>query len=142
MPRSKGHIQLIVRAIVVKGKNLLVCRIKEANYYFLPGGHVEFGEHVETALRRELREELGLRVRSAKHIGVVHNTFMDGKTMVHEMNFVFAVRPDRHRDRGLEGHLEFSWIPLAQLSTVRVYPTRIKRALVGWLKNKKPFAVL
>ena len=32
------------------------------------GGHVDFGEKIEDALRRETKEELGLSIKSAKHL--------------------------------------------------------------------------
>ena len=38
-----------------------------------PGGGIEVGESMLTALKRELREEVGLRCKSAKVLGVYHN---------------------------------------------------------------------
>ena len=49
----------IVRAVMIKDKKLLVAEYI-GHYYFLPGGHVEVGESAESALIRELQEELGV----------------------------------------------------------------------------------
>lgn len=52
--------------IVFDGKFLIVRRSENARaeigYWELPGGRLEFGETTEDALRRELREEVGLEV--------------------------------------------------------------------------------
>lgn len=49
-------------AIVRNGRLLLIRRLKppEAGCWGLPGGKVDFLETVETAIRREAREELGV----------------------------------------------------------------------------------
>lgn len=53
--------------IVMDGKVLLAKRPKSKKLapdkYHLPGGHVEFGEDLKTALRREIQEELGVDVK-------------------------------------------------------------------------------
>ena len=46
----------IVRAVMIKDKKLVAEYI--GHHYFLPGGHVEVGESAESALIRELLEEL------------------------------------------------------------------------------------
>src|ERR1700679_2803108 len=59
------HPQLAVSAAIFRdGKILLVRRAKSpANgFYSLPGGRVEFGESLHTALHREVDEETGLKI--------------------------------------------------------------------------------
>jgi nucleoside triphosphatase len=50
---------LIVRS---DGKILLVKSYKWNNYFSVPGGHIEFGERAEDAIKREILEETGLDV--------------------------------------------------------------------------------
>jgi ADP-ribose pyrophosphatase YjhB (NUDIX family) len=60
-----SHPQLAVSAAIFRdGKILLVRRARSPakGFYSLPGGRVEFGETLHTALHREVDEETGLRI--------------------------------------------------------------------------------
>jgi len=60
-----SHPQLAVSAAIFRdGKILLVRRARSPGkgFYSLPGGRVEFGEALHTALTREIDEETALRV--------------------------------------------------------------------------------
>lgn len=43
------------------------------DHYKLPGGCVEAGEDIEQALRREVKEEVGARVKNLRYLGVVRS---------------------------------------------------------------------
>jgi ADP-ribose pyrophosphatase YjhB (NUDIX family) len=63
-----SHPQLAVSAAIFReGKVLLVRRARSPakGFYSLPGGRVEFGESLHTALHREVREETGLQIEIA-----------------------------------------------------------------------------
>lgn len=53
------------------------------------GGGVDFGERGEEALRRELREELGVELGAARLAGVVENLFVFEGYPGHEVMLVF-----------------------------------------------------
>jgi ADP-ribose pyrophosphatase YjhB (NUDIX family) len=55
-----------------------------------PGGGVEFGELLDDAIRRELREELGLEVASPRRIGMLENVFRYAGSEEHELVFVYV----------------------------------------------------
>ena len=62
---SPSHPQLAVSAVIFRdGKILLVRRARSPGqgFYSLPGGRVEFGESLHTALHREVDEETALRI--------------------------------------------------------------------------------
>ena len=58
-------------AIFRDGKVLLVRRSRSPGngFYSFPGGRVEFGESLETALHREVDEETGLRIEILEFAG-------------------------------------------------------------------------
>jgi N-glycosylase/DNA lyase len=59
-------MQLISAGIIIKNNKVLICQRKKNSYYGLkwefPGGKVETNESIESALVRELKEELGIEV--------------------------------------------------------------------------------
>jgi len=59
-----------VGALVFDGKGrILMCKSpKWGNRFIVPGGHVETGETLEQALRREIKEETGLEVSGIKFL--------------------------------------------------------------------------
>jgi len=53
-----------------EGKVLLVKSFKWEGYYTVPGGHVEVGETMEEAVKREVREEVGLEVEPIEFLRI------------------------------------------------------------------------
>lgn len=51
-----------------EGKILLIKSHKWKNKYTVPGGHVELGEKLKEALKREIKEETGLNIYDIKFI--------------------------------------------------------------------------
>jgi len=50
------------------GQVLLAKSSKWKNRFTLPGGHIELGETIEEALKREIREEVGLEIKPIRSL--------------------------------------------------------------------------
>jgi len=64
----QNYPEATVGALIVndKGEILLVRSYKWGSKYTVPGGHIELGERSETAIRREVKEEVGLEVEPVR----------------------------------------------------------------------------
>lgn len=66
------------RAILIKDEKILLVKHTYLNSWFLPGGGLKSNETYEQAIRRELKEELGISVSDLKLHGI-YNNFYEGK---------------------------------------------------------------
>lgn len=131
------------RAVIQNDNKILLCHFvrKDKTYYFLPGGGVEFAEDVVTALGRELKEELGVKLLDAKFIGGVENLFDNDGKLYHELNLVFSVTIDDMNPQSKEDHIAFSWMPIADLERENVLPKPLVSAVVKWMNDGQTFWV-
>lgn len=136
-----NEFELIVRALVIRDRKILVCQTLGRDYYFLPGGHVEFSENMRDALSRELYEEMGARITDIKFIGGVENLFsQDGKER-HEVSFVFHADIDIEEIKSREEHVQFFWFSLDEFVAQNIVPPALKDAIIKWTADKKTFFI-
>lgn len=139
--RGKENIELCVRAFIQHENKILVCKTRQKDYYFFPGGHIDFGEGSKQALIRELKEELGVSVKKCSFIGVAENMYEEEGRKHHEINLVFQVLLRRLAIQSKEDHLVFALLNESKFSQERVLPLVLQKALMGWLHDKKIFWV-
>ncbi|HET6946222.1 MAG TPA: NUDIX domain-containing protein, partial [bacterium] len=58
---------------MVRDGRLLLAHFHGSDHTFLPGGHVEMGESIPAALRREFLEELRVKVGIGPYLGAVEH---------------------------------------------------------------------
>ncbi|MFP4013800.1 MAG: NUDIX domain-containing protein [Chitinispirillaceae bacterium] len=92
-----------------EGKILLTRRNHEPKKGFLdlPGGFVGFKENAENALRREIKEELNLSLKSTKYLCSIPNTYEFSGLVYHTLDLFFICRPQdfsslRHNEEIME----------------------------------------
>lgn len=64
----------VVVGIISQGKHVLLLRRKKGTYaglWALPGGKIEYGEHLEDAIRREIYEETGIETTFKEYAGTL-----------------------------------------------------------------------
>ena len=138
----KSHIHSIVRGFLVRGEEIILCRVRNAEWFFLPGGHIENGESARAALLRELCEEIGVSdYKITSFVGVCENIFpLEEGVAQHEINIVFKVDVPREiQVNTKEDHIEFVSAAVNDLKDYKILPTTLKDGLLEWLRDEKPF---
>ena len=69
------------------GKIFLMKSHKWKDKYVIPGGHIELGEKMEDALKREIKEETGLDVFDIEFL--FFQEFIFGEEFVKKRHFIF-----------------------------------------------------
>jgi ADP-ribose pyrophosphatase YjhB (NUDIX family) len=92
--RSEKEPRIVVAAIIRNGnKLLLVKEILESGreYWIFPGGGVKFGENLEEAVKREIKEELGMEIEIEKLLTFKEAIFPEYN--YHTIIFFFLAKP-------------------------------------------------
>ena len=113
-PRRKDvKFHYLARGIILKRGKVLLAHLKGAENTFLPGGHIKTGEKAESALLREIEEEIGKKAIIKQFTGAVECSWVENDQRNHEINLLFEVQiPDLDPSEPLasrESHLEFFW---------------------------------
>jgi ADP-ribose pyrophosphatase YjhB (NUDIX family) len=111
------------------GKVLLVRTRKWSNLWGIPGGKVEYGESLETAFLREIREETGLDAVNPRLVliqeAIEHPEFHEKKhfVLINYVADVAGVEPEVTLNDEAQ---EWSWMTLADAAEMPLNgPTRV-----------------
>jgi ADP-ribose pyrophosphatase YjhB (NUDIX family) len=85
-----------VAAIIECEGKMLLHKPENWDFWNLPGGRVKCGEQTLSAIKRELKEELGVTIEELKLVEVSENFFAWQGKPAHELLFVYkiVVSPD------------------------------------------------
>lgn len=136
---GEGIFNVRVAAIIVFGNKLLALKNDLTPYYFLPGGRVKLDESAESAIKRELKEELGIDAKIIRPLWLVESFFVEDTTKekFHELCLYFLIdvsNTDLMGVQKFEGketkHREvFEWLDISTLKDQYLYPLFIKEKI-------------
>ncbi len=121
------------------GKLFLMRSHKWQDQYVIPGGHIELGERMEDALRREIREETGLEIRDITFLGF--QEFIYDDAFWKKRHFVFFDYVCRTDDRDVTLNDEaqsYVWVSLDEALALPVEPYTV-RAIEMYLAQVEEF---
>ncbi|RRD46466.1 NUDIX hydrolase [Tessaracoccus sp. OH4464_COT-324] len=125
--------RLRAAAVIMHDSQVLMMSNPATSYFYSVGGAIEHGESAEDAVRREVREELGLDLEVDRLLFVHENVFTDATTDVlrgklcHEVALYFLMR---YAGESFEvnscdayGQPEDAvWLPVAEFASYPAYP--------------------
>ncbi len=113
--------RLVALGIFISGSRVLMERRPAKGplpgLWQFPGGKVEFGEHPWDALRREIREELGLRIPHGSLFGLYSHVYDLEGQRVHYVLVAYRVRVPRAR---VEESESLRWVSRRALERLAV----------------------
>ena len=109
----------VVAAIIQCGEETLCVQRGPAKFdyiakkYEFPGGKIELGETKESAITREIKEELNLDIVDPQFFNTVHHQYPDFFITMHSF-----ICPVEHKDITLTEHVDQRWLTIDQLHSL------------------------
>ena len=138
LPAGEGLLNVRVGAIILRDGKVLMAANEGMSCLYSVGGRVHFGETMEEAVVREVREETGVALE-VDRLGFVHEVFFIGEgpyqgSRIHEISLFYYMKvpadfEPRCRSRAANGTREWlEWIdPAAETRTI--YPECFREEL-------------
>lgn len=127
-------LNIRVGALIKKENKVLVHHSLKKGHVALPGGRIKLGEDSISALKREIKEELGKDTRFIKTIGIVENFFEVSEKkyheyfVIHELEFCEGSAYEENllpKEEDKKDKLEFLWYDLDTKSDYEFVPNNI-----------------
>ncbi len=88
----------------------------KSSSYFLPGGALEPDESPETALRREVMEETGLEITSAKIVGCANQYVFTGEEYINKIGTFYKVEVKNTQTKQHETNHRPVWVTVDEFA--------------------------
>lgn len=117
-----------VGALIVNGSRILLIKRAfepSAGKWSIPGGAVELGERVEEAVRREVREEVGIEIEDVELLGIYDSIVRDsnGDVKYHYVIVEYLARA-RSPEVTPSGEVAgYAWVSLDELEKLEITPS-------------------
>jgi len=122
------NFHLAANGMIVKGNKILLHHRTDCDMWDLPGGGIEKGEDIFQALRREVYEETGLKVKPLRLAGVYQNY----RKEIFVFNFLVKVvsgKLTKNKEADDFKYFNFKKLP-------KNMPTKQRERILDFYKNK------
>lgn len=133
-----NHIRNAVRAIIIEDGKILLCKYKDKDgvFYACVGGGQDFFEDMNTALRRECKEEINSEINIGNLV-FVREAFVenddgsDHLETIHQIEYFFKCTLKNNQDVCVGTNPDYNslgieWVSIDKLKEIRIYPNIFK----------------
>lgn len=131
-------------ALIVQDDKIYLNRNEQGRYYTI-GGAIQVGETTEEAVKREVKEEVGLDVNVERLTFVVENTFCQDGVNFHNIEFHYLVKPlGEPGVEMVEGSERRSceWVDLVDINAIDLVPAFLKTELTKLSTDVKHISIM
>ncbi len=108
----------------------------------LPGGFVNVGENTDAAVKRELREETGIKTSRLEQLRTFSAGKRDPREHVVSVAHLALVRPDQHKPKAASDAKAVRWFPMSALPKLAFDHSEIIAVALDRLRSKVRYAPL
>ncbi len=127
-PRPNAIVPAVTAVVSDEEGRLLMIRRVDNDLWALPGGAVEIGESVSSAVVREVHEETGIDVEVTGLVGVYsdpkHVIAYDDGEVRQQFSLCFRARPIGGALRGSSESSEIAWIEQGEFASLNMHPAQ------------------
>lgn len=120
-----------------EGKVLLVKRNKvpKKGYWDVPGGFIDLEETLEEGVRREIKEELNIKLKEFKYIGSYFGRYLYKGFNYHTLCFAFIAKLPDEKITTSNEISEVRFFPKQKIPLNRIAFIEVKNALKDYLSS-------
>lgn len=124
-----------VAGLIKTNKGYIFEKNEQKGYIFTIGGKCMLNESSEEAVRREIKEEIGMEVKNSKLLSIIENFYHEDENKTHEICFVYQIE-EEFVGKLPSGFVEVS---LEDINKFEIKPNTIKDMLKNIKDNKETF---
>lgn len=119
MVQGKDYIGVGCGAFIVNEKNELLLQLRnkapEKEYWCIPGGKVEMFERFEQAVKREVKEEIGVEIEVGACLGICDHIIKAEEKHWVSPSYLCKIIKGEPQIMEPTKHLDMKWFPLDKL---------------------------
>ncbi|MBI4296105.1 MAG: NUDIX domain-containing protein [Chloroflexi bacterium] len=143
---DRGNVRFHYRSvgIAIDGDRVLLQKMADKDFWYLPGGGAELLEPATETLKREMREELGVDIRVGRLVWVVENYFRMNDKLWHQLSLFFLMSFPEHAHilkktelSGKDDDIKVlnKWHQLRDLMNINLVPSFLRTGLTKIPQN-------
>jgi 8-oxo-dGTP pyrophosphatase MutT (NUDIX family) len=124
--------RVAARVLIMQDNKVLLVKEADDNWWALPGGGIDHGEAVETSLRREVEEELGVPAEEVlSDLQIIHYNIGNVVNGVPRMNLYFKASVPEKMLKKTVHVAEWKWFTKEEFVKQDMHPSYDKAVLAA-----------